>query len=85
MGASSAFGRVDADGTVYVRTTDGERVVGSWLAGSPEDGLAYFGRKYEDLAAEVAILEKRVEADPEPRRHLSGPAAQRVVDRGGSR
>jgi len=64
VGASSAFGRVDADGTVYVRTEDGERVVGSWLAGSPEDGLAYFGRKYEDLAAEVAILEKRVDADP---------------------
>ncbi len=64
VGASSAFGRVDADGTVYVRTSDGERIVGSWLAGSPEDGLAYFGRKYEDLAAEVAILEKRVEADP---------------------
>jgi hypothetical protein len=62
--ASNAFGRVDADGTVYVRTEDGERVVGSWLAGSPEEGLAYFGRKYDDLAAEVAILEKRVDADP---------------------
>jgi Domain of Unknown Function (DUF349) len=63
-GASNAFGRVDAEGTVYLRTPDGERVVGSWLAGSPEEGLAYFGRKYEDLAAEVAILEKRVAADP---------------------
>jgi hypothetical protein len=64
-GAGSAdFGRVDADGTVYVRTADGERVVGSWLAGSPEAGLAYFVRKFEDLEAEVAILEKRVDADP---------------------
>jgi hypothetical protein len=62
--ASGDFGRVDADGTVYVRTPDGERVVGSWLAGSPEAGLAYFVRKFEDLAAEVAILEKRVDADP---------------------
>jgi hypothetical protein len=61
---SADFGRVDADGTVYVRTPEGERVVGSWLAGSPEEGLAYFVRKYEDLEAEVAILEKRVEADP---------------------
>ncbi len=61
---SADFGRVDADGTVYVRTHEGERVVGSWLAGSPEEGLAYFVRKYEDLEAEVAILEKRVEADP---------------------
>ncbi len=62
--ASGTFGRVDTDGTVYVRTPDGERVVGSWLAGSPEEGLAYFGRKFEDLEAEVAILEKRVDADP---------------------
>jgi hypothetical protein len=62
--APKDFGRVDADGTVYVRTPDGERVVGSWLAGSPEEGLAYFVRKYEDLEAEVAILEKRVDADP---------------------
>ena len=62
--APATFGRVDADGTVYVRTPDGERVVGSWLAGSPEAGLAYFGRKFEDLTAEVAILEKRVDADP---------------------
>ncbi len=61
---SNDFGRVDPDGTVYVRTESGERAVGSWLAGSPEDGLAYFGRKFEDLAAEVAILEKRVVADP---------------------
>lgn len=61
---SGDFGRVDADGTVYVRTPEGERVVGSWLAGSPEEGLAYFVRKFEDLEAEVAILEKRVEADP---------------------
>ena len=59
-----AFGRVDAEGTVYVRAGDDERVVGSWLAGSPAEGLAYFGRKYDDLAAEVAILEKRVAADP---------------------
>jgi hypothetical protein len=64
VAASSAFGRVDAEGTVYVVTPDGERVVGSWLAGSPEEGLAYFGRKYDDLAAEVSILERRVDADP---------------------
>lgn len=64
VAASGAFGRVDTDGTVYVHTPDGERVVGSWLAGSPEAGLAYFARKFDDLAAEVAILEKRVDADP---------------------
>ena len=62
--ASNPYGRVDSEGNVYVVTSDGERAVGSWLAGSPQEGLAYFGRKYDDLAAEVAILEKRVGSDP---------------------
>ncbi len=74
VAASGAFGRVDADGTVYVRTPEGERVVGSWLAGSPEAGLAYFVRKFEDLEAEVAILEKRVDADP----HRAAASAARL-------
>ena len=40
------WGRVDADGTVYVRTADGERVIGSWQAGSPEEALAFYQRKF---------------------------------------
>ena len=35
------WGRVDPDGTVFVRTPDGERVVGCWQAGAPEEGLAH--------------------------------------------
>ena len=54
------WGRIAEDGTVYVRTADGERAVGSWQAGSPEEGLAFYTRRYDDLAAEVAILEARV-------------------------
>ena len=34
----TAFGRVDADGTVYVKTAEGERVVGSWQAGHAGGG-----------------------------------------------
>jgi len=68
----STWGRIDDDGTVYVRSTGGdvpgtggdERVIGSWLAGAPEAGLAYYERKFDDLAAEVGLLEKRVGADP---------------------
>src|SRR3954447_8796763 len=60
-----AWGRIDADGTVYVRTQAGERAIGSWQAGTPEEGLAYYQRRYDDLAAEVAVLEARVaSADP---------------------
>ena len=60
-----SWGRIDADGTVYVRTATGERAIGSWQAGTPEEGLAYYQRRYDDLAAEVAVLEARVgSADP---------------------
>ena len=56
----SEFGRIDDDGTVYVTTADGERAVGSWQAGTPEEGLAHFARRYEVLSTEVALLEQRL-------------------------
>ncbi|GAA2481126.1 DUF349 domain-containing protein [Streptomyces thermolineatus] len=59
--SSDPWGRVDETGTVYVRTADGgERVVGSWQAGSPDEALAYFERKYDGLAVEIGLLERRV-------------------------
>ncbi|WP_049564460.1 DUF349 domain-containing protein [Streptomyces sp. SBT349] len=58
--SSEPWGRVDETGTVYVRTADGEKVVGSWQAGSPEEALAYFERKYEGMVVEVDLLERRV-------------------------
>jgi hypothetical protein len=62
------WGRVDDDGTVYVRTVDGERPVGSWQAGEPAAGLAHYGRRYDDLATEVSLLEARLKA------HTGNPA-----------
>ena len=58
--ANHPWGRVDPDGTVYVRTADGERVIGSWQAGSPEEALAFYVRKYESLDTEVSLLEQRL-------------------------
>lgn len=58
--SSDPWGRVDETGTVYVRTADGEREVGSWQAGSPDEALAYFERKYEGLVVEIGLLERRV-------------------------
>ena len=58
--STDAWGRVAEDGTVYVRTADGERVVGSWKAGSPEEALGYYRRKYDTLALEVDLLERRI-------------------------
>jgi hypothetical protein len=56
----SEWGRVAEDGTVFVRTADGERAVGSWQAGSPEEGLALFVRRFEQLSTEVSLLEQRL-------------------------
>ena len=64
--ADHPWGRVDADGTVYVRTAGGERVIGSWQAGSPEEALAFYQRKYEALETEVVLLEQRITATDLP-------------------
>jgi Domain of Unknown Function (DUF349) len=62
MTDSEAWGRIADDGTVYVRTPDGERPIGSWQAGTVEEGLAFYRRRYDDLVAEVSVLEGRVGA-----------------------
>ena len=58
--ATSAFGRVGTDGVVFVKTADGEREVGSYPGVSNADALAYFGRKYDELAASLHLLQQRV-------------------------
>ncbi|MFE1843746.1 hypothetical protein ACFW8Z_09865, partial [Streptomyces sp. NPDC059515] len=73
--SSDPWGRVDETGTVYVRTADGEKVVGSWQAGSPEEALAYFERKYEGLVVEIGLLEKRVKTTD-----LSSKDARTAID-----
>ena len=57
---SAPWGRVAEDGTVYVRTADGERSVGQYPAGTPEEALKFFTERYEALAFEVHLLEQRV-------------------------
>ncbi|MEV7617862.1 DUF349 domain-containing protein [Streptomyces sp. NPDC089799] len=73
--SSDPWGRVDETGTVYVRTADGEKVVGSWQAGTPEEALAYFERKYEGLVVEIGLLERRVRTTD-----LSAKDAQTAID-----
>ncbi len=63
----TSFGRIDDEGTVYVKTAAGERVVGSWHAGTPDEGLAHFARRYADIVTEVDLIEARLgtgAADP---------------------
>jgi hypothetical protein len=74
--ANDPWGRVDADGTVYVRTADGERVIGSWQAGSPEEALVFYQRKFASLDTEVSLLEQRITTTD-----LSPAQARAVIDR----
>ncbi|MBK4346766.1 DUF349 domain-containing protein [Lacisediminihabitans changchengi] len=59
------WGRVDETGTVFVREANGdgpatERAVGQYPDGTPEEAMAYFVRKYAELAGQVTLLEQRI-------------------------
>ncbi len=74
--ANDPWGRVADDGTVFVRTAAGERVVGSWQAGSPDEALAFYRRKYTSLETEVTLLEQRISGTD-----LSPGTARATIDR----
>lgn len=59
---SEQWGRVEEDGTVYVKTAEGERSVGQYPEGTPEEALAFFTNRFDQLAFEVEQLERRVHA-----------------------
>jgi Domain of Unknown Function (DUF349) len=56
----SQYGRVDESGTVFVRTSDGEREVGSYPGATHAEALGYFTRKYDELLASADLLLQRV-------------------------
>ena len=60
--AASAFGRVDDDGTVWVREATGERTVGQFPGASAEDALSLYVRRFLDLKAKVVLFETRLTA-----------------------
>jgi hypothetical protein len=58
--SAAEFGRVDADNNVFVIEGGVERQVGQYPGVSQEEALAYFVRKFEDLEAQVRLLEQRL-------------------------
>jgi uncharacterized protein DUF349 len=70
------WGRVDEDGTVYLRTPDGERAVGSWQAGAPAEGLAHFARRFDDLLTEAELLSTRLSSGGGEPKHTLSTARQ---------
>jgi len=59
---TSDWGRVAEDGTVFVRTGDGERPVGQYPEGTADEALAFYTKRYDELAGSVHLLEQRVQA-----------------------
>jgi hypothetical protein len=57
---ASTFGRVDADGNVFVREASGERAVGQFPGVDDKQALALYVRRYLDLQAKVALFEARL-------------------------
>lgn len=60
--AARAFGRVDEDGTVYVREAAGERAVGQFPGATADEALALYVRRFLDLQAKVVLFEARLAA-----------------------
>ncbi|WP_366125342.1 DUF349 domain-containing protein [uncultured Microbacterium sp.] len=81
-GAADAaeWGRVTEDGTVSVREDDAWREVGQYPDGTPAEALAYFVRKFEDLAFKVNTLEQRVQAGGSGAGDLAKQAQHLVVE-----
>ncbi len=69
------FGRVDDDGTVWLITSSGERSIGSWQAGDNEAAFAHFGRRFEDLATEITLMETRLASGTGDARKIKAAAA----------
>ncbi len=62
LAAAAAFGRADDDGHVFLRLDGEEHPVGQYPGASRDEALAYFARKFEDITAQITLLEQRVEA-----------------------
>lgn len=57
---AESWGRVDDTNTVFVKDGDTERQIGQYPDGSPEEAIAYFSRKYADIAGQITLLEQRI-------------------------
>lgn len=69
------FGRVDPDGTVWLITGSGERIIGTWQAGDTEAAFAHFGLRFDDLHTEVALMESRLKSGTGDARKIKAAAA----------
>jgi hypothetical protein len=62
LSEAAKWGRVSEDGHVFLLLDGEEHPVGHYPDAPAEEALSYFVRKYDDVAAQVALLEQRLEA-----------------------
>ncbi|WP_439378217.1 DUF349 domain-containing protein [Amycolatopsis lexingtonensis] len=72
----ATWGRIDDEGTVYVITAEGERAVGVWQAGTPDEGLVHYARRFDDVRTEVELLETRLISGAGDPKHALSSATQ---------
>ncbi len=64
---AATWGRVEEDGTIWLREAGGERVVGQIPGTAADEALAFYVRRYADLHAKVALAEARLTTDVAPK------------------
>ncbi len=57
---AGSWGRVSEDGTVFLKAPEGEVEVGQYAAGTPQEGLTFYARKYDDLVVEIDVIQIRI-------------------------
>ncbi|MBG6191544.1 hypothetical protein IWX64_002509 [Arthrobacter sp. CAN_A212] len=62
LSEAAKFARVEDDGHVFLIVNGEEHAVGQYPDASKDEALAYFVRKYDDVASQIALLEQRVHA-----------------------
>lgn len=76
--STSTFGRVDADGTVWVKDGDW-RSVGQVVGAEPAEALAFYEARFHDLESKVNLLETRAK-NGAPAKDLLAAVQVLVVD-----
>ncbi len=79
------WGRVEGDGHVFLTVDGEEHTVGQYPGVSEDEALAYFARKFEDVVAQISLLEQRVSSHAaagdirKAAGHLRAQLAERTV------
>lgn len=60
LAEAAKWGRVEGDGHVFLTIDGSEHPVGQYPDVSNDEALAYFARKYDDVVAQIVLLEQRV-------------------------